>query len=111
MTCRDVRIMLNVVVFPAPLGPRSAKIVSCDTPKLTLSTTLLSLEPNAFTTFRTRRASDDDATTAASSSTSLRPTAPPSVFLPNGRFFEELKRRGSTEPESTQTSMPNSTSA
>ncbi len=111
---QDARMILNVVVFPAPLGPRSAKIVSCDTPKLTLSTTRLSVLPNAFTTFMTRRASAELVTFSASSSTSL--IVAPGVLVPEPpllpvclRNWENL--RTMIEPESTQTRMPKRTKA
>ena len=104
---------LNVVVFPAPLGPRSAKIVSWDTPKLTLSTTRFVALSNALTTFITLSASSDAVTFAASSSTSFISAFSPKDLEPEVGFFlrncENL--RTMIDPESTQTRMSNSTNA
>ena len=104
---------LNVVVFPAPLGPSRAKIVSFDTPKLTLSTTRLSTLPNALTMFMTRNASAELVTFSASASTSVpaaRGVLDPEP-APDLRFRNWENLRTMMEPESTQTRMPKSTNA
>ena len=56
--------MLNVVVLPAPFGPRSAKIVSVPTLKLTPSTTRPL--PNDLETSMTRSASSASPLASAS---------------------------------------------
>ena len=97
------------VDFPAPLGPSKANIVSSDTPKLTSSTTRLEAVPKAFMMFITLSESVELETLAASSWTSFL------VVVDTG--FSELVKpplncenlRTITEPESTQTRIPNKT--
>lgn len=91
-------------------------MVSWDTPKLTLSTTLLDALPNAFTMLSTRSASPESATTAASSWTSLPATLPgaadwvPPATADGGAFFHPcVILRGSSDPESTHTRIAKST--
>lgn len=110
-----IRIMLNVVVFPAPFGPSRAKSVFCDTPKLALSTTRLSALPYALTTLSTRRVSFDVATFIASSYTSFLLPAWTDLRL-SRRMSADVAAfavflRGRTAPESTQTRIPKRTKA
>ena len=64
----DLRMMLKIVVLPAPLGPSKAKTVSFPTPMLTLSTTFFPLKD--FETLMTRRRSSDAAADSAAAITS-----------------------------------------
>ena len=67
-------MLLNVVVLPAPLGPRRANTVFFPTLKLMSSTTLL--VPKVLETLRTRRRSSEfEAASAAIATSSLEPYA------------------------------------
>ena len=89
-----IRIMLKVVVFPAPLGPSKANTVSVETPMLRSSKTRLPLYD--FEIFKTRRTSSEIATACAAAVTSSFEE----VFPLEEVVF--LKRR---EPESAQMRM------
>ena len=98
---RDVRIMLNAVVLPAPFGTSSAKMVFCATPKLTESTTLPDRQ-NDLETSSTRSASCDSLTACASARTSCCCFAPtPPAAEARGRHVRARTFCFQTEPEST----------
>ena len=99
--------MLNVVVLPAPLGPRSAKIVSCATPKLTESTTMPA-PLKLLDTPSTRSASLELRTASSSARTSARCMSAISISALGLVVREESERSCffQGEPESTKTRKP-----
>ena len=103
----DLRMMLKVVVFPAPLGPSKAKTVSFPTPMLTSSTTLFPLKD--FETLMTRRRSSDTATDSAAAITSSfdDDAVPVSEVV----LWRARKRLLVWDPESTHTRVIRRTDA
>lgn len=92
------RIILNVVVFPAPFGPSIAKMVFWGTPKLTLSTTVFLW--NRLETWSTRSRSFELSIPSASAATSSGSAALVDCLV---------KPRGRTDPEAAQKRMASKT--
>ena len=100
------RIILKVVVFPAPFGPRSANIVSRGMSRLISSVTNLPL--NAFETPTTRSRPLSGRWTSTSS---LKLRLDVDISLRCMGDFLRRSGRGYLEPESTQTRIPRRTKA
>lgn len=98
------RIMLNVVVLPAPFGPKRARIVSCETPKETSSTAFVREPRNVLETCNTRNESLDFETASTSAPTSIS-----KLLLLFASVLRLLRLEnifaGRFDPESNQTRM------
>ena len=101
---KHARIILNVVVLPAPFGPKRARIVFCETPNVTSSTAFACEPRNVLEICITRNGSLELETASVSASTSVSIIGV-SVLSAAALCFLRLERifAGKFDPESNQT--------